>query len=51
MIFDLKNPQAWYVVAAYAVAACGLLGLWVLSLRDYRRRRHDVQRLKNKDGV
>jgi len=42
----LSDPQSGYIIAAYGVAASGLLGLLLVSLLDYRRSQTKWRRLQ-----
>ncbi|MDX2028292.1 MAG: heme exporter protein CcmD [Alphaproteobacteria bacterium] len=48
MMIDLENPQAAYVLAAYGIAAAGLLGLLFFSWRASRRSRAMEKRIKGR---
>jgi heme exporter protein CcmD len=50
MSFDIENAKAGYVIAAYAVAAAGLLGLLIASWRAARRRRSEWDALEARRG-
>jgi hypothetical protein len=47
-MLDLENPQAGFVLAAYGLAALGLLGLWLLSWRAARRENKEWNCLQEK---
>ena len=47
----IDNPRAAYVLAAYAVAACALIGLGVVSWLAYVRRARHAAALMNKDAA
>ena len=46
----LQNPRATYVLAAYGVAAIGLIGLLLVSLCATRCKRKEWQELQQKRG-